>query len=95
IETLWPKQRIMEAYLNAAEWGDGIFGIEAAAQERFGVSAAQLTRLQAARLAAVLPAPNRYSATRPGPFIRRHSATISARARSVQANGGAACVLAP
>lgn len=95
IETLWPKQRIMEAYLNAAEFGDGIFGVEAAAQERFGVSAARLTPLQAARLAAVLPSPNRYSATRPGPYVRRQAGRIMARARSVQASGAAVCVLAP
>jgi monofunctional glycosyltransferase len=50
----------MEVYLNVAEWGDGIFGIEAAAQERFGVSAKQLTQRQAAALAAVLPSPNRW-----------------------------------
>jgi monofunctional biosynthetic peptidoglycan transglycosylase len=93
IETLWPKRRIMEAYLNAAEFGDGVFGAEAAARRYFGVSAARLTPLQAARLAAVLPNPNRYSAARPGPYVRRHSATIMARARSVRASGGAACVV--
>jgi len=60
IETMWSKPRIMEVYLNVAEWGDGIFGIEAAAQERFGVSAKQLTQRQAAALAAVLPSPNRW-----------------------------------
>jgi monofunctional glycosyltransferase len=74
IEFMWPKRRIMEAYLNAAEWGDGVFGIEAAAQARFGVSAEELTPLQAARLAAVLPSPNRYRADSPGPFVRRQSA---------------------
>ena len=51
------------------------------------------TPLQAARLAAVLPNPNRYNAGRPGPYVRRHSATIMARARSVRASGGAACVV--
>jgi monofunctional biosynthetic peptidoglycan transglycosylase len=93
IETLWPKRRIMEAYLNAAEFGDGIFGVEAAARRRFGVPASRLTPLQAARLAAVLPSPNRYSVVRPGPYVRRQSATIMARARSVRASGAAACVL--
>ena len=95
IETLWPKRRIMEAYLNAAEWGDGIFGVEEAARARFGVSAARLTPLQAARLAAVLPSPNRYSAANPGPYVRRQSATIRARARTVRTSGGAVCVLNP
>lgn len=83
----------MEAYLNAAEWGDGVFGIEAAAQARFGVSAADLTPLQAARLAAVLPNPNRWSADSPGPYVRRRSATLVARARVIRNEGLAACVL--
>ncbi len=58
-EWMWSKPRIMEIYLNVAEWGDGIFGAEQAAQERFGVSAKDLTPKQAAALAAVLPNPNR------------------------------------
>lgn len=58
-EWMWSKPRIMEIYLNVAEWGDGIFGVEQAAQERFGVSAKDLTPKQAAALAAVLPNPNR------------------------------------
>ncbi len=60
IEWMWSKPRIMEIYLNVAEWGDGIFGIEAAAQERFHVSAKNLTATQAASLAAVLPSPNKW-----------------------------------
>ncbi len=93
IEFMWPKRRIMEAYLNAAEWGDGNFGIEAAARARFGVSAADLTPLQAARLAAVLPSPNRWRADSPGPYVRRRSATIVQRARVVQNERLAACAL--
>jgi monofunctional biosynthetic peptidoglycan transglycosylase len=58
VEQMWTKPRIMETYLNVAEWGDGIYGIEQAAQERFGVSAKNLTPRQAASLAAVLPNPN-------------------------------------
>jgi monofunctional biosynthetic peptidoglycan transglycosylase len=61
-EWMWSKPRIMEIYLNVAEWGDGIYGIEQAAQERFGVSAKDLTPRQAAALAAVLPNPNRIRA---------------------------------
>ena len=61
-EWMWTKPRIMEIYLNVAEWGDGIYGIEQAAQERFGVSAKDLTPRQAAALAAVLPNPNRIRA---------------------------------
>ncbi|UPT63648.1 MAG: monofunctional biosynthetic peptidoglycan transglycosylase [Hyphomonadaceae bacterium JAD_PAG50586_4] len=93
IEFMWPKRRVMEAYLNAAEWGDGNFGIEAAARARFGVSAADLTPLQAARLAAVLPSPNRWSADNPGPYVRRRAATLVQRARVVRNERTAACVL--
>ncbi|MET0182731.1 MAG: monofunctional biosynthetic peptidoglycan transglycosylase [Caulobacterales bacterium] len=95
IEFMWPKRRIMESYLNAAEWGDGIFGVEAAAQARFGVSAENLSPLQAARLAAVLPNPHEWRADRPGPYVRRRAATIVQRARVVGNNGLAACVLSP
>jgi len=93
IEFMWPKRRIMEVYLNVAEWGDGNFGVEAAARARFGVSAADLTPLQAARLAAVLPSPNRWRADNPGPYVRRRSASIVQRARVVRNEGAAACVL--
>jgi monofunctional biosynthetic peptidoglycan transglycosylase len=93
IEFMWPKRRIMEAYLNAAEWGDGVFGVEAAAQARFGVSASELTPLQAARLAAVLPSPNRWRADNPGPYVRRRSATLVERARVVRNERTASCVL--
>src|SRR5262249_30893772 len=94
IEFLWPKQQIMEQYLNAAEWGDGLFGVEAAAQARFGVHAADLPPLQAARLAAVLPSPNRWRADSPGPYVRRRAASIVDRARVVQNEHMASCVLA-
>jgi monofunctional biosynthetic peptidoglycan transglycosylase len=93
IEFMWPKRRIMEAYLNTAEWGDGHFGIEAAARARFGVSAADLSPLQAARLAAVLPSPNRWRADSPGPYVRRRSSSIVERARVVRNERMAACVL--
>ena len=93
LEFMWPKRRIMEVYLNVAEWGDGNFGVEAAARERFGVSAADLTPLQAARLAAVLPSPNRWRADTPGPYVRRRSASIVQRARVVRNEHMAACVL--
>lgn len=94
MEFMWPKRRIMEAYLNAAEWGDGNFGIEAAARARFGVSAADLTPLQAARLAAVLPSPNRWRADNPGPYVRRRAGTIVQRAQVVRNEHMASCVLA-
>lgn len=93
IEFMWPKRRIMEAYLNIAEWGDGNFGVEAAARAHFGVSAADLTPLQAARLAAVLPNPNRWRADNPGPYVRRRAAMLVQRARVVRNEHLAGCVL--
>lgn len=69
LEALWPKWRIMETYLNIVELGDGNFGVEAAAQNYFGKSAAELTRAEAARLAAVLPSPRTYSVVNPGPYV--------------------------
>ena len=70
IELIWNKERIMEVYLNVIEFGDGVYGAEAAAQHFFHTSAKKLTREQAAILAAVLPAPRRFSATHPSPYIR-------------------------
>jgi monofunctional biosynthetic peptidoglycan transglycosylase len=92
IEAFWSKERILQAYLNNAEWGDGLFGAEAAAQARFGVPANKLSTAQAARLAAVLPSPNRWSADRPGPYVRSRAAQIQARARAVRVQGLDACV---
>ena len=60
IEALWDKRRILEVYLNSVEWGQGIFGAEAAARRYYGISAAQLGAEQAARLAVMLPAPRKY-----------------------------------
>lgn len=93
IETVWGKRRIMEVYLNVAEWGDGLFGAEAAAQARFGKSAADLSPLEAARLAAVLPSPNKWSADKPGPYVRKRTGSIQSRMRVVANEGYAACVL--
>jgi monofunctional glycosyltransferase len=93
IEMFWPKRRIMEAYLNAAEWGDGRFGAEAAARDMFNKSAAALTANEAARLAAVLPSPNKWRADRPGPYVARRVATIQQRMNVVASDGLAGCVL--
>jgi monofunctional biosynthetic peptidoglycan transglycosylase len=76
IETLWPKERILEVYLNIVEWDHGVFGLEAAAQHYFGVSAAQLNAHQASRLAAILPNPRGWDAARPTPHVDRRSAWI-------------------
>lgn len=95
IETFWPKRRIMEAYLNAAEWGDGAFGVEAAARVHFNKAAEDLTRREAARLAAVLPSPRRWDASEPGPYVRGRARTLQGRAAVVRNEGLSACVLSP
>jgi monofunctional biosynthetic peptidoglycan transglycosylase len=87
IELLWTKRRILEIYLNLVEWGDGIYGCEAAAQHNFGTSCANLSAEQAARLAAILPNPRRWSATHPSPRGQRRVATILARMRAVSVPG--------
>lgn len=92
IETLWPKRRIMEAYLNVAEWGDGLFGAEAAARVRFGASAQKLSTRQAALLAAVLPSPNKWRADKPGPYVRKRAGIIQRRMGVVRNDGLDACV---
>lgn len=76
IEVMWPKQRILEVYLNTAEWGTGVFGAQAAAQYHFGVNAAALSRQQASQLAAVLPNPRNWSASRPSAYVARRAAWI-------------------
>lgn len=80
LELLWPKRRILEVYLNVAEWGPGVYGAEAAAQTHFGRSAAELTGRQAALLAAVLPNPLRWSAAEPTAYIARRAEVIARRA---------------
>lgn len=76
IELLWPKQRILEVYLNSAEFGRGIWGVEAASRHFFGKPAAQLNRPEAALLAAVLPNPKRYRVSNPSPFVRQRQQWI-------------------
>jgi monofunctional biosynthetic peptidoglycan transglycosylase len=76
IEVFWSKERILEAYLNVIEFGDGVYGAEAASQRFFNIPAKKLSRQQAAVLAAVLPAPRRFSAKNPTPYIRKRQAWI-------------------
>ncbi len=95
IETLWPKRRIMEAYLNVAEFGPGIFGAEAGALTHFGKHAKNLTRLEAARLAAILPSPRRWSPTAPSRRVARKSNGIVRGAQIVGDNGLDACIYPP
>jgi monofunctional biosynthetic peptidoglycan transglycosylase len=84
IETLWPKRRIMEVYLNVIEWDDGVYGAEAAARHHFGKPAAALTRREAALLAVVLPNPRHWSAGKPGPYVSRRAGIIDRRMGVVQ-----------
>ncbi len=79
-DALVPKRRIMEIYLNIAEWGPGIYGIEAAAQTHFGVSASKLTRRQAALLAVTLPNPAARNPAKPSRGLRRLAGVIEGRA---------------
>lgn len=76
VELIWPKERIMEVYLNVIEMGEGIYGIEAASQEFFQKPAAKLSRNQAALIAAVLPNPRRWSPARPTSYILGRQAWI-------------------
>jgi len=87
LEVLWPKERILEVYLNVAEFGPGVFGVEAAAQQFFGGRAKGLSSTQAALLAAVLPNPQRLRAARPSAYVRGRQASIMAQMRLLDARG--------
>ena len=91
IELLWSKQRILEVYLNTAEFAEGVFGVQAAAQHHFGVNAADLSALQAARLAAVLPNPKDRSASQPSDFVRKRTRSILSGAETIDVDGRAGC----
>ena len=79
IEAVWGKRRIMEVYLNIAEFGDGIYGCEAASQHYFGHSAAKLSRNEAAQLAATLPSPLKRNPAHQTPYFRRYAASLRQR----------------
>ena len=83
IEAFWPKQRILEVYVNVAEFGDGIYGAQAAARSYWNKDAAALTAGESARLAAVLPNPRRYSAHRPGPYVQKRARWIERNMRNL------------
>lgn len=84
IELIWSKERILEVYLNIAEMGNGIYGVEAASQKYFGKSAAQVTKSEAALVAAILPSPKRYSASKPGPYVRKRQQWIARQMNNVR-----------
>lgn len=83
LETLWPKRRILEVYLNIAEFGEGIFGVHAAADAFWGKPPDRLRPAEAALLAAVLPNPKRFHADRPSPYVRRRAAWIRRQMRQL------------
>jgi len=84
IELFWDKRRILEVYLNVVEWGDGVFGAEAAAQRYFSVSAARLSPQQAARLAVMLPAPRRFERNPYSAFLNHRTQVILGRMQHAQ-----------
>jgi monofunctional biosynthetic peptidoglycan transglycosylase len=92
IENIWGKRRIMEVYLNVAETGIGTYGVEAGAQRYYGHSAARLAPVEAARIAAALPAPKRREVVDPAGFTRRHGNAIAARSGVVKNEALDACV---
>ena len=91
VELVWSKRRIVEVYLNVAEFGTGVFGVQAAAQHYFGVDARDLTAVQAARLAAVLPNPKERNPAKPSDFLRRKARQVLAGAETIAADGRSAC----
>jgi monofunctional glycosyltransferase len=91
-EALWPKKRILDAYLNLVDWGHGNFGAEAAARAYFHTSAARLTRNEAARLAAVLPDPNKWNAAIPGPYVSERARVLLGQAAVVTRDGLDSCI---
>ena len=91
VEAVWSKERILEVYLNVAEFDEGVFGVEAAAVHYFGVTAADLSPVQAARLAAILPSPKTRSASQPTNYIRSRAASILDGAATISADGRSEC----
>ncbi|WP_417525171.1 monofunctional biosynthetic peptidoglycan transglycosylase [Marinovum sp.] len=91
VEAVWSKRRILEVYLNVAEFDEGVFGVEAAARHYFGVGPGELTPTQAARLAMVLPNPKERSASKPTASMRKRSGAILDGAATIERDGRAAC----
>lgn len=91
MELIWPKARVLEVYLNVAEFAPGVFGAEAGAQYHFGVAAADLTPRQAALLAAVLPNPQERNASAPTSFVSRRAGAIADGAATIRADGRDQC----
>lgn len=91
LEMMWSKRRIVEVYLNVAEFDAGVFGVKAAAQHYFGVTPAALSDVQAARLAAILPDPKGRSASKPSDFVRKRTRSILSGAATIRKDGRSRC----
>lgn len=91
VELAWSKRRIIEVYLNIAEFDEGVFGVEAAARHYFGVGPDQLSALQAARLAAILPSPKKRNAARPSAYVAKRARSIMDGAATIRRDGRSAC----
>ena len=91
VEAVWPKRRILEVYLNVAEFGEGVFGIDAAALHYFGTGPSRLSADQASRLAAVLPNPKSRDPNALSPTLRRRAASIADGAATIAADGRSDC----
>ncbi|MGB3245440.1 MAG: monofunctional biosynthetic peptidoglycan transglycosylase [Sulfitobacter sp.] len=91
VEAIWTKRRIIEVYLNIAEFDEGVFGVGAAAHHYFGVDAADLSDAQAARLAAILPSPKKRSASRPSNYVLKRARQIRDGAATISKDGRATC----
>ncbi len=91
-EAIWGKRRILETYLNVVEWGPGTYGAEAASQRYFHKDARDLSGLEAARLAAILPSPLKWKAVNPGRYVQKRSARIGAAVVTLRADDLAWCV---
>ncbi|WP_044028090.1 monofunctional biosynthetic peptidoglycan transglycosylase [Dinoroseobacter shibae] len=91
MEATWPKRRILEVYLNVAEFDAGVFGVGAAAPHYFGTAAGDVSLRQAAALAVVLPNPKARSARSPGPGLQRRAASVADGAETIRRDGRSAC----
>jgi monofunctional biosynthetic peptidoglycan transglycosylase len=91
VELIWSKERILEVYLNIAEFDDGVFGVEAASRHYFGVGPEELSATQSARLAAILPSPKKRSASRPSNYVRKRTRQIIDGAATIRRDGRASC----
>lgn len=91
VEIVWSKRRILEIYLNMAEFDEGVFGVDAAAHHYFGIGPDELNARQAALLAAILPSPKQRSASKPSDFVRRRANAIMDGAATIARDGRAAC----